>query len=234
MPESGSLYDPLQYPWPVRRATVPGATVDAITAADPRLTDPFVDTARSLEAQGASLIISNCGFAITYDATIRARISVPVATSSLSLLPFLVGLLDDGQRVGILTFDAEKLTLRHLQLAWPAMSSDKVRLSGLEGTASWRDVVDHGVYDWDQLEKDSLSALDRLMKGHGDIAVVLVECCALCSFVDLYKEHAGVPVYDIVSLANTMIGGLGSLRGRQPHHPPGWQWGTADSRRQRT
>ena len=221
MPESGSLYDPLQYPWPIRRATVPGATVGAITSADPRLTDPFVDTARSLESEGASLIISNCGFAIAYDATIRARVSVPVATSSLLLLPFLGGLLDDGQRVGILTFDAEKLTLRHLQLGWPAMRRDSVGLSGLEGTASWRQVVDHGVYDWDQLEKDSLTALDHLTVGHGDIAAVLVECCALCSFVDLYKEHAGIPVYDIVSLANTMIGGLRSLRRPQPHHPPG-------------
>ena len=57
MPSHGHLYDPTHYRWPIVRQTVPGASVEAITAADPGLAESFVETARSLEARGAALII---------------------------------------------------------------------------------------------------------------------------------------------------------------------------------
>ena len=205
-PGAGGIYDPALYPWALLRETVPGATVEAILSADPALVDPYVETAKSLRTQGAGIIISNCGFTIAYDAVIRRSLPVPVATSSLLLLPFLSGLLKPGEKIGILTFDAEKLTQEHLAAAWPGMDADTLALGGLENTRCWSDVIEHGRYDWREIEEESLRTLDRLLKRNPDVAFVIVECCALCAYVPAYRARAGRPVFDIVSLANFLLG----------------------------
>ncbi len=208
MPERGSMYDPACYPWPILRRTVPGASVAAVTSAEPALAQTYVEAANALEAEGAGLMISNCGFSIAYDAEIRRNVSVPVATSSLLFLSFLGGMLRKDEKIGILTFDANKLSTHHLSLAWPAMPVGSIRLGGLEGTASWRKVVEEGLYDWDQLEADSLAVLERLLAEGNRTAFVLIECCSLCSFMPKYRAMSGRPVFDIVSLANLMIEGM--------------------------
>jgi len=205
-PGAGGIYDPALYPWALLRETVPGATVDAILSADPMLVEPYVETAKSLVTQGAGIVISNCGFTIAYDALIRRNLPVPVATSSLLLLPFLSGLLKPGEKIGILTFDAGKLTKEHLAAAWPGLNVDALVLGGLENTRCWSDVIDHGRYDWHRIEEESLQTLDRLLTRNPDLAFVVVECCALCSYVPAYRARAGCPVFDIISLANFLIG----------------------------
>lgn len=206
MPERGGLYDQSLFPWKILRQTVPGATIAAILSADPKLLEPYIDTAKTLEECGAGILISNCGYTIAYDSMIRRTVSVPVATSSLLLLPLLAGLLRAGEKIGVLTFDAEKLTLEHLRAAWPTIVVEAIQLSGLEHTRSWEQVVSVGYYDWPQLEADSLNALDRLLKEAPNVKFIVVECCALCSYTSIYKERSRVPVFDIVSLTNFLIG----------------------------
>ncbi len=208
MPERGGIYDPAHFPWKIAQKTVPGASVAAILSADPNIAIPFVDTAKALEAQGAGIVISNCGYTIAYDRLIRRNLSVPVATSSLLLLPLLAGFLNAGEKIGILTFDAENLSLEHLAAAWPAMDMNAIKLSGLEHSQSWQQIVTTGCYDWAQLEADSLAALDRLVQSGPGLRFVIVECCALCSFVPEYKARSRAAVFDIVSLANFLINGV--------------------------
>lgn len=208
MPEQGGLYDAAHFPWKIIRETVPGASVDAILSAAPNLATPFIDAAKKLEQQGAGIVISNCGYTIAYDSLIGSRLSVPVATSSLLLLPLLANLLKDFEKIGVLTFDAEKLSPDHLSAAWPAINTNAVKLSGLEHTDSWQQIVAHGRYEWSQLETDSTTVLDRLIESTPGLKFIIVECCALCSFLPVYRVHSPVAVFDIVSLANLLIDGF--------------------------
>ncbi|MER8860004.1 hypothetical protein NKI09_20490 [Mesorhizobium sp. M0757] len=198
---------PDNYERAILSQNVPGATVDATLSADPRLAQPFVETAKSLEAKGAKLIVSNCGYVIAYDSAVRHSVSVPVATSSLLLLPFIVQLLRESEKVGILTFDSSKLTRRHLTLAWPSMADSCISLSGLEGTPSWEEITGFGVYDPEKLFRDSSLALQRLCDDPR-VAIILVECCALCSFVPRYRVQAKRPIFDAVSMTRLLIEGL--------------------------
>ena len=54
---------------------------------------PFLRAARALEAEGADGIATSCGFLALFQEELAARLSVPVATSSLLQIPLIERLL---------------------------------------------------------------------------------------------------------------------------------------------
>lgn len=210
-PKARDLDHPHTLAWRTIPLNVPGASLDAILRADPAIAHPFVNAAKDLERQGAKLIISNCGYTIAYDKMIRENVNVAVASSSLLLLPLIAGLITDKGRIGILTFDASKLTQRHLELAWPEYNQEKVLLSGLEGTRAWQEITQTGLYDADRILDDSLSCLEKLTDD-ASVEAVLIECCALCAFIPAYRARTELPVFDMVTMAEMLIASLGGTR----------------------
>jgi hypothetical protein len=205
----GSLVDPTIFPVPMLSETVKGAWVDEMLAVDPALTRPAIEAAQRLERQGATLLISNCGYFIAYRAAIQPQVSVPAAISSLLWLPHLNVLRSPGRKIGIVTFDATKLTRAHLEAAWPGLDPDALAIVGLEGTEMWKNAgKKDSTYDFDEIWSDVRNALDRLVTAHPTVQFILVECCTLCAFVPLIRRHTGLPAYDIVALARWYLGGL--------------------------
>lgn len=205
----GSLTDPAIFPVPVLFETVKGAWVDAILAMDPALTQPAIDAARRLESQGATLLVSNCGYFSPYRAAVQREVSVPAAISSLLWLPHLNTMRRPGGKIGIVTFDSTKLTAVHLAAAWPALDPDAISIAGLEGTAMWRDAKkDDSTYDFDQIWNDVRGAVDRLLAENPRVELILVECVTLCAFVPLIRRHTGLPAFDIVALARWYLSGI--------------------------
>jgi len=205
----GSLVDPTIFPVPMISEAVAGAWVDEMLAVDPGLTKPAIEAAQRLERQGATLLISNCGYFIAYRSAIERQVSVPAAISSLLWLPHLNTLRSPGRKIGIVTYDATKLTRAHLEAAWPGLDSDALAIVGLEGTQTWKNAgKKDSTYDFDEIWSDLRSALDRLVAAQPTVQFILVECCTLCAFVPLIRRHLGLPAYDIVALARWWLGGL--------------------------
>lgn len=209
----GSLADPTIFPVPVLYETVAGAWVDAILASDPALLEPTIRAAKKLEQLGATFLISNCGFFIEYQSAVRRHVPVPTAISSLLWLPHLDQMRSPGRKIGILTYDATKLTTAHLKAAWPGFNLDAIVVMGLEGTKTWTNAGrKDSVYDFDQIWADLRALVDRLMDEHPEVQMILVECVTMCAFVPLIKRHLGLPTYDIVALARTWLEGLDADR----------------------
>jgi hypothetical protein len=205
----GSLSDPSIFPVPVLYERVEGAWVDAILASDPALVDPAVRAAKRLEQRGATFLISNCGFFIQYRSALLKQVSVPAAISSLLWLPHLNQMRPAGGKIGIVTYDATRLTMEHLRAAWPDLDPDAIAIAGLEGTRTWRDAgLKDSIYDFDQIWEDLRALLDRLVGEHPAVQLILMECVTLCAFVPQIKRHLGLPTYDIVALANCWLDGL--------------------------
>lgn len=205
----GSLADPAIFPVPMISETVKGAWVEEMLAVDPRLTGPAIEAAQRLERQGATLLISNCGYFIAYRAAIQPQISVPAAISSLLWLPHLNAIRSPGRKIGIVTFDSIKLTRAHLEAAWPGLDPEALAIVGLEGTQMWKNAAKKdSTYDFDEIWSDLSAALDRLLATHPTVQFILVECCTLCAFLPLIRRHTGLPAFDIVALARWYLGGL--------------------------
>lgn len=211
----GSIVDPAAFPGGALYETVPGAWVDNMVEADPALVEPAVAAARKLEARGARLLVSNCGFFIAYKAEIERHVSIPVAISSLLWLPHLEAMRRHDARIGLITYDSQKLTEHHLRAAWPGMDPAALAIAGLEGTKMWHDAgLREAVYDFDQIWRDLRDTADRLIERTPDIGAILLECAVLCPFAPLLRRHTGLPVHDIVSLAHAWQLGCEGARER--------------------
>jgi len=203
----GSLAHPDTFACDVRYDKLEGIWVDQILSASPTYAPSFIQAAKRLEMDGANLLITNCGYSIAYQAAVQQNVRIPAALSSLMLLPLLDRLRSPGRKIGLLTFDAIKLTEAHLRAAWPQYHPEALAIGGLQGTQTWSDMArDDAIYDVDQITSDITGVVSALMKQ--DLQFLLVECAALCAFIPHLKSITGIPVFDIVSLANFLSSGL--------------------------
>jgi hypothetical protein len=191
----------------VAHEVLEGVWVEQILSASPAHTQSFIDAAKRLEKDGADVLITNCGYSIAYQAAVQQSVRIPAALSSLMLLPLLNALRSPNRKIGLLTYDAVRLTEAHLRAAWPGFDQDAVVIGGFEGTQSWRDMArDDAIYDAAQIKNDIAGVVNGLLQH--DIQFLLVECAALCAFVPYLKMIAQVPVFDVVSLARLLASGV--------------------------
>src|SRR5215468_10904702 len=113
----GSLAHPDTFGGAVKHDTLKGIWVEQILSASPANTPSFLAAARRLEEDGADVLITNCGYSIVYQAAVQQNVKIPAALSSLMLLPLLDRLRAPVKKIGLLTYDAVKLTEAHLQAA---------------------------------------------------------------------------------------------------------------------
>ncbi|MCP3441182.1 hypothetical protein [Bradyrhizobium sp. CCGUVB14] len=102
----GAVLNPATFDFPVIVETVEGAWVENVVRGDPTLEPAFIAAARRLVERGAAAISSTCGFSIRHQPAVAASVQVPVAMSSLLLLPMLLRQLPPKAKIAVLTYDA--------------------------------------------------------------------------------------------------------------------------------
>ena len=82
-----------------------------------RFLEPFSVAALELEQSGVSLITTSCGFLVLFQRELQQRLRIPILTSSLLQLPWLLAMLPPERKVGVLTIEGKSLTDAHLAAA---------------------------------------------------------------------------------------------------------------------
>lgn len=206
------------WPFPVQYRIVRGATPANITSLqDGRLLEPFKRAAQELINEGVDGIATTCGFLALYQQELTATCSVPVATSALLQAPLIARTLPHGQRIGILTYDAEALTAPYLEAAGIAPGTDIV---GMPLASEFRRAIREGDarVPYESLEREVLAAAGTLM-ARGNIGAILCECTNLAPFSAAISARWDVPVFDIVSLVHWFHQGLRPRRFRRDDIP---------------
>ena len=173
----GDIGNPQSYSEPTLFEVVRGATVDKVVPAKaPPLIDDFVAAGERLIARGADAITTGCGFLVLNQAELAARLSVPVATSSLLMIPTLMRLLPTGKRLGVLTFSARDLTPAHFVAAGapPDTPVEGVEPDGVFQKAIYEQPCDD---NFAARISEVVAAAQQLVRaGHADIGAILFEC----------------------------------------------------------
>jgi Asp/Glu/hydantoin racemase len=225
----GAMGQPATFAYPVRYRTIRGAWVDNVVRGDPELVGAYLEAARALERDGVAAITTNCGFSALYQTALSQAVAVPVASSSLLLLPLLASLAPADGRIGILTYDAHHLGERHLRTAGFTGEMASVVVAGIEGTESWAELgKPEPSVDATRMETDVREAAAGLLAAHPEVSALLLECAAFCPFTARVRADAGRPVVDFVTLANVVMGSV--ARGR-PVDPAAPSAGVARGRR---
>ncbi|KAI0484984.1 hypothetical protein GGR56DRAFT_680984 [Xylariaceae sp. FL0804] len=221
----GDPFNERTWPFPLIRERAEGTPEAAVVSAggyDAAMLDRFVDAGRRLAARGAVGIITSCGFLAMAQSDLAARLPVPVLTSSLLQVPSLLALLGPaGGRVGILTYDAARLTRAHLERLGIPPARAPVRGAPHDG-ALRRHVRDGAEYVHADI-RDELVAVARDMvreegegEGKGALRALCLECTNMPPFADDIHAAVGLPVYDIYTAGLWFYSGLVRQR------PEGW------------
>jgi hypothetical protein len=197
----GDVGHPDSYPFPIRRLTVPGATVQrAVYEANPALAELFVEAARQLESEGVCAITSSCGFLAPLQKDVARAVSVPVFLSSLMQVPCVFAMTQ--RRVGILTASRPNLTpfiLEHAGIS----AAIPLAIGGLQDVPAFRDPIlsDGPTLDRAEIQASVVGIAQDLGREYPDIGVFVMECHNLAPYGSAVASATGKPVFDVVSFA---------------------------------
>ncbi len=227
----GAIANPTTFEFPMAYKTVPGAWTKNVVGADMSILESYKATARALEAEGVAALTSNCGFTGRFQKAIAGAVGVPVATSSLSLVPFVRGLLPPGKKIGLLTYDAKALGEVHFNGAGWSTKDTPVVVAGIEGSESWSEMAKPDPkFTVAMLERDVGIAARKLIAQNPDIAILVLECSAFPVAAAAVRRETGLPVFDFSTLARLVMGAVlprqARVKGQIAEAPGGGDWGT--------
>ncbi len=199
----GDVGNPFSYPFEARVEVVKGAEAPQIVkdgAPAEALLQAFEAAARKLEQQGATAIVSTCGFLISAQRRIAAVVGVPVMLSSLSLYPSVQAVT--GGRIGILT--ASQSALGAAALSAAGIDPQDVAIQGMEhepifaATFLARRDRQMGTLDPTMMEEAVVAAAAMLQERAPDIGAIILECGNLPPYAPALRAATGLPVYHLL------------------------------------
>jgi len=208
---AGDLGNPETWPFPVLVARIEGATPDRVVDRKAQgLLEPFVMGGEALIHAGAAGIVTTCGFLSLFQRPLAERLGVPVATSSLLMIPLVERLLPIGRRAGVVTFSKELLTPEHL-LAAGARADTPVEGVPSEGALATAIRRGESALDERKVSDEVVSAGRRLAAAHPDVGAVVVECTNMPPYTRALRAALDMPVYDGYDFFCWFYAGLGAI-----------------------
>jgi Asp/Glu/hydantoin racemase len=165
------------------------------------LLQPFLDTARQLEEDGVSAILTSCGFLAQHQKAIAEVVSIPVFASALLQVPMAASTIGAGQRVGIITARAVLSEAHFNGVGWSSADIPVVQVAPPEEGEFVRTFVGNAVEaDVAELDRDVAGVARQLVRDHPDVGAIVMECANLSPFSTTVRRITGLPVYDLYTL----------------------------------
>ncbi|WP_287303396.1 hypothetical protein [Mesorhizobium sp.] len=207
--EPGAIENPATLGFPVITEIAEGTLGKRTPRGDPVLERGYVEAAQRLVQRGAVAISSNCGFLIRYQAVVAASVEVPVAMSSMLLLPTLIRQVPPSAKIAVLTYDSNTFGDDMLELSDPTERS-RVVVGGIEGSKYWHDELKIPAPPTDvaAMEANVGACITRLRAAHPEIAAILFECVGFPVVAPAIRRLTNLPVYDITSLCRMIIASI--------------------------
>ena len=193
---AGDIGNPVTWPFPVRFATVPGATPEAVVRDDPEpFVQAFIEAGQKLVAEGCTGISTTCGFLALLRPRLAAALGVPVAASSLEQAPQIAAMLAPDQRIGILTISAATLSERQLKVAGVPEGTPIAGVDG--GTFATTILENRTELDVEAARAEMVAGAVGLVEANPDVGAVLLECTNMVPCADDIARATGRPVFSI-------------------------------------
>jgi len=202
----GDIGHPDTFAYPVDIEIVSGATPDKVVHQRAHgLVDHFCEAAQRLEARGCRAIISSCGFLALHQQRLANAVSIPLASSSLLLVPFLPVVFGMGGKVGILTASAASLSPDHLAAVGIAADTP---INGIPSHTEFARVIigNEAQGDLAQIAEEVVEAACVLVARATSIVAIVLECTNMGPYRAEITRRTGKPVFDLLDLANLLMG----------------------------
>lgn len=204
----GDVGNPESFSFPVHKKIVELANPQSVVFQNtPSLLEEFIQGAKELEQSGVSAITTSCGFLAMYQRELAAAVHIPVFTSSLLQARMVSAMLPAEKCVGIMTISADNLGERHY--CGVGIEHIKKVVRGMDGTY-FHDVFTDRVsgFDKTRAEQDMAAVARDMARSHPEIGAIIFECTNMPPYTPVVQQATGLPVYDILTLANYMMAGI--------------------------
>lgn len=199
----GDVANATTYPFPVRFRKVEGFTVARAIGKDPTIYGTLKTAARELVGQGVRAVTGDCGFMALHQQLLARDLGVPVFLSSLLQIPFMLSILGEESRVGVLTADSRSLD-ETLLAAVGVNDVDRLVVEGLEEQPHFHRfaIQEMGTLDPEKVAAEVVGAGRHLMAQDETIKAMLLECSLLPPYAAALQAAVQVPVFDYVTMIN--------------------------------
>lgn len=198
---AGDVGNAASWRCPVAFRRIAGASPDhVIRQGGVGLIPAFAAAAQDLVNEGATAILTSCGFMARHQRDLAAIVAVPFAASSIAQLPMVAGLLGKGRVPGVITYDAASLGPD----AFAAVGADpSTPVVGLPKGGAFHALIEGGKpYDRPAMEREIHAAARNLLDRHPDVGALVLECTNMPPFAHGLKQAFGLPVQDILTLGH--------------------------------
>ncbi len=192
------------YDYPVQIRRVEGASAESIVInPDETVLQRMVSVMKEMIAEGVKAITTSCGFNAIHQKRLADSVNVPVFTSSLMQIPFVLRILKEGQSVVVITARKASLTPLHFQNCG-VVDLAPVHIIGMEEWEEWAKVLDSKVPEVNMglIEKEIIEAGILAKKQYPDVGAFVLECTDMPPFSKAIRNATGLPVFDFITLVN--------------------------------
>lgn len=188
----------------VRYRTVRNITKGPITAKnmEQELLLPFMDAARSLEAEGCKAITTSCNFLAGFQKQLADAVNIPVFTSTLMLVPMIRTMLNRDLEIAIFTENPQVISEEYYRQAGWSSHQIPVAVSGMPDDSPFSNLFirDRMEEDLGTL-KDCVEEMTRNhMATHPHTGTIVLECANFAPFTGFIQDLTGLPVFGMNQL----------------------------------
>lgn len=199
----GDVANATTYDFPVRFRKVKGFTVARAIGKDPTVYGALKTAAGELVDQGVRAVTGDCGFMALHQKRLARDLEVPVFLSSLLQIPFMLSILGEGSKVGVLTADGRSLD-ETLLAAVGVTDADRLVIEGLEQRPHFHQfaIQETGMLDLQKVTAEVVGAGRDLLRRDNAVKVLLLECSLLPPYAAALQAAVQVPVFDYITMIN--------------------------------
>lgn len=205
----GDVANATTYDFPVRFQKVAGFSVARAIGKDPGIYDALLSAARGLVDQGVRAVTGDCGFMAFHQQHLARDLSVPVFLSSLLQIPFILSILGDEKKVGVITADSRSLDATLLAVMG-IDDTTRIVVEGLETRkAFYRFAIEEsGTLDPAEVEAEMVDAGRQLVARDNTVGGLLLECSLLPPYAAAVQAAVHLPVFDYVTMINFVFSAM--------------------------
>jgi hypothetical protein len=199
----GDVANATTYRFPVRFRPVEGFTVARALGKDATVYTALKEAAGDLVDQGVRAVTGDCGFMALHQKTLAEELDVPVFLSSLLQIPFMLSILGEDSRIGVITADSRSLD-RSLLAAVGVTEVERIAIVGLEEQPHFYDfaIKETGTLEPAKVEEEVVAVGRHLVKRDPKVKALLLECSLLPPYAAALQAAVNLPVFDYISMIN--------------------------------
>ncbi len=151
-------------------------------------------------------IFTSCGFNIIFQQQLSKASPIPIFSSALLQIPFILNAIGD-KSIAIITANKQSLSDKHLEIAGVNVENKhRIKVYGLENASEWKKIHLHSQegLDLDLIKKDVVGISMKACKENENIGAILLECTDLPPFAQDIYDETGVIVFDYMSMVNSI------------------------------